>query len=158
MVDSRIKGATAETKAKELLVKYTKLNWQRTPGSGALNEVHMMKGDLYIPNCNNNYCVEVKHYKDDQITSKLLTGTAPIFLSWWYQTESQAIKVGKLPLLIFKFDRSKWFVAGSFHSYPAGMPQGDYKYFEYCFDTDSHPVYIALLEDFLSKEDITWIL
>lgn len=49
MVDSRQKGARAETDAKNILKMYTKLNWQRVPGSGALGAQHKLKGDLYIP-------------------------------------------------------------------------------------------------------------
>ena len=62
MVDPRAKGATAETKARDELRKLTKLKWERVPGSGALDEKHGLKGDLYVPNEKNLFCVEVKHY------------------------------------------------------------------------------------------------
>lgn len=110
MVDSRQKGARAESSARDLLVRYTGLNWKRTPGSGALSADHMLKGDLYIPETKNIYCVEVKHYKDDQISTKILTDKDPQLNKWWAQAVRQGKQVNKKPLLIFKHDRSKFFV------------------------------------------------
>lgn len=146
MVDSRQKGSRAETQAKEVLVKHTKLNWQRTPGSGALNETHKLKGDLYIPETNNRFCIEVKHYKEDHLTSKLLTDKSPQLLEWWSQALRQGSQVDKLPLLLFKFDRSKWFVA--FTVFPDRMV----KYMELTFDRNKPSMYIAKLEDWLVEE------
>lgn len=111
MVDSREKGARAENSAKHILIKHTGLLWQRVPGSGALSPEHMLKGDLYVPEVNNIYCIEVKHYKDDQISTKLITDKTPQFNLWWEQALRQAKQVNKEPLLIFKHDRSKFFVA-----------------------------------------------
>lgn len=111
MVDSRQKGARAESQARDLLRKCTELTWQRVPGSGALHESHGLKGDLYVPNERNNWCVEVKHYAADQINTKLFTAKSPIFLEWWNQTIREAKQVNKKPLLLFKHDRSKWFIA-----------------------------------------------
>ena len=111
MVDSRQKGGRAESVLKKLLRDKTGLNFQRTPGSGALNATHMLKGDIYIPNAANTFCIEVKHYKDDHLTSKILTGTNPQIIEWWKQAIRQGDQVGMAPLLFFKFDRSKWFMA-----------------------------------------------
>lgn len=111
MVDSRQKGATAETKARDELRELTGLKWERVPGSGALDEKHGLKGDLYVPKENNLYCVEVKHYKDDQVSTALFTGKSPTLFEWWDQCKRQATQVEKKPLLIFKHDRSKFFVA-----------------------------------------------
>ena len=111
MVDSRQKGARAESALKKVLRDATGLNFQRTPGSGALNETHKLKGDIYIPNEKNNYCIEVKHYKDDHLTSKLLTSKNPQLIEWWKQAVRQAEQVDMKPILFFKFDRSKWFMA-----------------------------------------------
>lgn len=110
MVNSKDKGARAESLAKELLVSFTRLNWQRVPQSGGLSKEHKLKGDLYIPNEKNIYCIEVKHYKDDHLTSKLLTSTNPQLLDWWNQTVREAQEIERQPLLLFKFDRSKWFI------------------------------------------------
>ena len=111
MVDSRAKGRTGETAAKEILRKHTKLPWERTPLSGALDAKHGLKGDLYIPNANNTFCVEVKSYKDDHLTSKVLTSKSPTIYGWWEQTLRESAQTNKLPLLMFKYNRSKWFVA-----------------------------------------------
>jgi hypothetical protein len=116
MVDSRKKGYTAEIGARDELRKYTDHVWERIPGSGALKEEHGLKGDLYVPQNNNVFCIEVKHYKDDQLTSKILSGKAPIFFEWWVQAITQAEKVKKCPLLLFKYDRSKWFAAFDKHN------------------------------------------
>lgn len=111
MIDSRQKGATAETKARDELRRLTGLKWERVPGSGALDPKHQLKGDLYVIQEKNLYCVEVKHYKDDQVSTALFTGKSPTLFEWWNQCTRQAKQVDKKPLLIFKHDRSKFFVA-----------------------------------------------
>jgi Holliday junction resolvase len=111
VVDSRQKGARTETLARDMLRKHTGLAWERVPGSGALDAKHGLKGDLYVPNKNNLFCVEVKGYAEDHINSGLLTHKTPQIIEWWQQTQRQARQVDKLPLLIFKYDRSKLFGA-----------------------------------------------
>lgn len=145
MVDSRAKGRTAELKARDVLRKHTGLQWERTPLSGALNPVHSLKGDLYIPNSRNNFCVEVKSYKEDHLTSKILSNKSPQFYEWWEQACEQAEKCNKLPLLIFKFNRSKWFVATG-EIYATLDINHMYLYNSL---TDSG-VYVYLLEEWLS--------
>jgi hypothetical protein len=114
MVDSRQKGRTAELNARNVLKEHTGLEWERTPLSGALNAKHKLKGDLYIPESKNTFCVEVKHYKDDHLTSKWLTSKSPTLQSWWEQTVREAEEMNREPLLLFKYNRSKWFVAMEF--------------------------------------------
>lgn len=111
MVDSRDKGMRTEIQVRDLLRKLTGLQWERTPLSGALNAVHGLKADLYIPNEHNIFSVEVKGYKDDHISSKILTDKTPQIEEWWIQAERQAKETGKKPLLIFKHDRGKIFCA-----------------------------------------------
>ena len=60
MVDPRAKGARTETTVRDTLRKATGLQWERVPGSGALDEKHGLKGDLYVPGEKNKFCVEVK--------------------------------------------------------------------------------------------------
>jgi hypothetical protein len=156
MVDSRAKGARAESAAKDILIRYTKLGWERTPGSGALDEKHKLKGDLYLPDCKNNFCVEVKHYKDDHLTSKILTDKNPQILEWWDQAVRQGLQVDREPLLLFKFDRSKWFVAFNCHALKTLCPKDlAYRFIEFTY-SDEHPVFIAKLEDWLIHEEIQW--
>lgn len=145
MVDSRDKGARAESDAKKLLRTHTKLQWERVPGSGALDEKHGLKGDLYIPNANNQFCVEVKHYAEDQLTSKILTGKEPQLFQWWSQTKRQATQTSRKPLLIFKFDRSKWFCAQE------SMPTTNYR--TMFIESDNYAIYVSLLEDWLKYEN-----
>lgn len=148
MVDSRQKGARAETAVKNKLKELTNLNWQRVPMSGALNSKHGLKGDLYVPNQKNKYCIEVKHYKDDHLTSKLLTAKVPQISAWWAQTVREANEVGLEPLLIFKHDRSKIFVAFQTEEFVEG-----YRHLFYSEDC----IYIALLEDWIKVEQPEFI-
>jgi hypothetical protein len=170
MVDSKQKGARAENAAKDILIKYTKLNWQRIPLSGALDAKHGLKGDLYIPNVNNVFCIEVKHYADDKITSKILTDKESQLQKWWLQTIREADEINKIPLLIFKFDRSKWFVGFNNHaitnSYSSqlNMPKTTYRWLEYNWNVNfkpgilkDAPFFIAKLEDWLVKENPEFI-
>lgn len=149
MVDSRQKGYTAELNARNKLRELTKLPWERVPQSGALSENHKLKGDLYIPECKNLFCIEVKHYKDDNLTSKILTGKNPKILEWWIQAESQARKVSKIPLVIFKHDRSKWFVIFNHIK----NPKDSYRHLY----INKFNLYFAKLEDFIKYEEVIFI-
>lgn len=149
MVDSREKGARAETLARDALRKLSKLQWERTPGSGALDPKHLLKGDLYIPGEKNLYVVEVKHYAEDHLTSALLTHKKPQFFEWWEQAVRQGKQVKQKPLLIFKFDRSKLFVG--YEDIPSGV-------YNYMFvNAHGYEVYISLLEDWHENEQPKFI-
>ena len=108
MVDPRAKGATGERQVKELLKEHTNLDFQRVPMSGALE---FMKGDLFVPNKENLYCIEVKNYKDNHFTDKVISTTSNQFIKWWAQTTEQAEKGNQKPILFFKYNRSKIYVA-----------------------------------------------
>jgi hypothetical protein len=144
MVDSRAKGARTETVVRDALKKHTGLGWERVPGSGALDPKHQLKADLYVPGRTNLYAVEVKGYAEDHISSALLTGKNPQLIEFWKQSVRQGQQVNKKPLLAFKFDRSKIFVAF------LDMPTADYRYL--FVSIDEHEFYVALLEDWLVNE------
>ena len=109
MVAPRAKGAEGERQVRYLLRKHTELEFQRVPMSGALD---FMKGDVFLPNMHNNYCIEVKFYKDSHFSDKVLTAKkSNVFIQWWNQTIEQAKKAGAKPALFFKYNRSKIFVA-----------------------------------------------
>ena len=144
MVDSRQKGATAETTVRDALRKATGLKWERVPGSGALDAKHGLKGDLYIPQEKNLYAVEVKHYKDTYLDYTILTGKNPQLLEWWEQAARQGRQLDKKPLLIFKHDRSKLFAAFE------DMPTADYRYI--FISANGHEFYCAMLDDWLLNE------
>lgn len=146
MVDPREKGARGETTVRDSLRKLTGLQWERTPGSGALDEKHGLKGDLYVPNKENTYCVEVKNYEEDHLTSKLLTGKEPTLIKWWEQAVRQAGQVKRKPLLIFKFNRSKIFVAYD------TMPSSELKTILVL-----DKFFVSLLEEWVSSENPTFV-
>lgn len=146
MVDPRAKGARTETLARDALRKHTKLTWERVPGSGALDPKHQLKGDLYVPGRTNLYAVEVKGYAEDHINSTLLTGKNPQLLEFWKQTTRQGHQVNKKPLLIFKFDRSKLFVA--FEDMPSHTG-----YRCLLVNIEGFEFFVALLDDWLQFEN-----
>ena len=146
-MDVRAKGAKAETDVRDALRKATGLGWERTPGSGALDPKHLLKGDLYIPGKENIFCVEVKHYAEDHINSTLLTGKNPQLIDWWEQAVRQGIQVSRKPLLIFKFNRSKMFVA-----YQDMPSYKDSNYRTIILTVNGHEFYISTLQDWLSSE------
>lgn len=144
MVDSRAKGARTETVVRDALRKHTGLGWERVPGSGALDPKHQLKADLYVPGRTNLYAVEVKGYAEDHISSALLTGKNPQLIEFWKQSVRQGQQVNKKPLLAFKFDRSKIFVAF------LDMPTANYRYI--FVSVEGQEFYVALLEDWLVNE------
>lgn len=145
MVDARQKGSRTETVIRDLLRKLTGLGWERVPGSGALDPKHMLKADLYVPGRTNIYAVEAKGYKDDHLTSGVITHKSPQLIEFWQQTVRQANQVNKQPLLVFKYDRSKIFVAFE------DMPTCDeYRYF--FINCDGHQFYCSLLTDWIEYE------
>jgi len=141
------KGSRAEYKARDMLRKYTGLQWERCPASGALGAQFKMKGDLYCPGEKNLYTVECKHYKDDHLSSKILVNsTSPLF-DWWEQTVRESGQNENKPILIYKYDRSKFFIAT-----------------EEIFDAPNHlyisslDIFVYPLEPFLQQNNITrWI-
>lgn len=158
MVDSRQKGARAEAALKKVLRDATGLNFQRTPGSGALNATHMLKGDIYIPNTANRFCIEVKHYKDDHLTSKILTSKDPQLLQWWDQAVTQAKKVDMQPILFFKFDRSKWFTMVAHHNVINPYSSSLFPARQLLMYVDGVLCLLAKAEDLLEVENIEWTL
>lgn len=149
-IDPRAKGARAETLIRDQLRKLTGLQFERVPSSGALDPKHGLKGDLYLVGEKNAYCIEVKSYADDHLTSSLLTGKNPQFFEWWQQAVRQGQQVSKTPLLVFKHDRSKVFCAFE------QMPTTDYRYL--FVSACGYEVYVALLDDFVKHEQPKFIL
>ena len=108
MVDSRAKGARGEYLVRDMLRQATGLKFERVPASGALE---YLKGDLYVPNQRNHYCIEVKNYKDSPLTDKIFTQPKTNnLIRWWKKVVVQAKGGDQMPLLFFKYDRSKVYV------------------------------------------------
>ena len=108
---SKNKGTRAETQVRELLRKLTGLPFERTPLSGALDAKHGLKSDVYVPKEKNLFSIEVKHYKDTYLDYSVLTSSNSVLIGWWKQTKREARENGNKPLLVYKHDRSKVFVA-----------------------------------------------
>ena len=70
MVDSRMKGQRGEYLVRDLLRDATGLTFERVPSSGALS---YLKGDLYVPDAKNVYCIEVKNYDSSPLNDKIFT-------------------------------------------------------------------------------------
>ena len=154
---SRNKGSRYETAIVKLLKDKTGLDWGRIPASGALDEKHGMKGDVYVLKQFNLFCVEVKHYAEDHLTSKLLTGKSPQLLAWWSQAVRQGKQVEKVPMLFFKFDRSKTFVAFEAKAISKTFsgelpPLGKYLYL------GEEELYLMEAEEFFDNNEVRWIL
>ncbi|AFQ22282.1 RusA-like Holliday junction resolvase [Pectobacterium phage My1] len=115
MTDSREKGKRGEYQVRDKLRQVTGLSeWERVPGSGAFGQNHGLKGDVYLPaTCEyrSKYCIEVKWYAGDNISSNLLNATESILEKWWSQTVREAEQMHMRPLLVFKKDRGDWLIA-----------------------------------------------
>lgn len=145
MVDSRAKGARGEYLVRDLLRDYTGLQFERVPLSGALE---YLKGDLYVPNSNNVFCIEVKNYADSPLSDKIFTQEKTNNLvKWWTKLKHQAKNCNQKPLLFFKYDRSKVFVVTDME------PQTAKKYLYISWLS----CYIILAEEWLEEERVSFI-
>lgn len=109
---SKIKGSAYEAKIRDLLnAEFSNIHFERMPLSGSIS---YLKGDIWTPNDTASwpYCIECKHYKDIQ-WNNLLTSKTTDLLQFWRQAEREAEVMNKKPLLIFRWNRSKDFVAFS---------------------------------------------
>ena len=108
MVDSRAKGARGEYLVRDLLRESTGLQFERVPSSGALD---YLKGDLYVPNAKNRFCIEVKNYESSPLSDKVFTAPRTNnLIKWWKKLIQQAEGGNQEPLLFFKYNRSAVFV------------------------------------------------
>lgn len=142
-VNPRQKGAACETVVRDLLIKHTGLEFERVPGSGA----GKIKGDVHIPNKNDRYCIEIKHYADSHFNDKVFTSKTNNITLWWTKLKKQAKETGKEPLLIFKYNRSKFFVCMD------KKPANSDNYVDIRFLN----CYTMLLDEWLKKENIAWL-
>lgn len=143
MVNVRQKGARGETQVRDLLRTKTGLKFERVPGSGALP---YLKGDLYVPNYPNRFCIEVKNYAESHFNDKIFTSKTNNLVCWWDKICEQAAKSQQEPLLFFKYNRSKIFVCTAIK--PANT--------EMYVDIRWLKCYIILAEEWLGKENIKW--
>lgn len=138
MVNVRNKGLRGEYAARDALRKHTGLEWDRTPNSGADST---LKGDLYIKEEPQKVIIEVKNYLESPISEKVLTNRTNNLVSWWIKLKHQASSRKCKPLLMFKYNRSKWFVCTL--EKPSNT---DYIYFS------NIDCYLCSFEEWVSKE------
>ena len=144
MVDSRAKGARGEYLVRDLLREYTNLQFERVPMSGALE---YLKGDLYVPNEKNYFCIEVKNYSDTPLTDKILTQKKTNnLIKWWKKLVIQAERGKQDPLLFFKYNRSKIYVVTDVSP----------EYINYIYISELG-CYVTLAEEWLDKEKMEFI-
>ena len=144
MVDSRAKGARGEYLVRDLLRSNTGLQFERVPMSGALE---YLKGDLYVPNEKNYFCIEVKNYAESPLTDKILSQIKTNnLLRWWRKLVTQALAGKQRPLLFFKYNRSKIYVCTEVE------PQ----YTSYIYVSEIN-CYICIAEQWLQLEKVEFI-
>jgi Holliday junction resolvase len=143
MVNPRQKGATCESVVQKKLIEATGLEFERTPASGA----GKIKGDLYLPKQNGRYCIEIKHYAESHFNDKIFTSKTNNIVLWWTKIVLQAKQMNKKPLLIFKYNRSKFFVCTD------QKPAKSEKF----VDIRWLNCYTMLLDDWLESESIQWL-
>ena len=113
--------------------------------SGALE---YLKGDLYVPNKDNRFCIEVKNYSESPLTDKIFTQEKTNnLIRWWLKIKEQARQSSQEPLLFFKYNRSKVFVVTEI------IPEKTEKYFFISWIK----CYIMLAEEWADKEKIEFI-
>lgn len=140
MVDSRAKGARGEYLVRDMLRTATGYKFERVPNSGALE---YLKGDLYVPNAANKFCIEVKSYADSPFNDSLFTAPKTNnLIRWWKKIVLQAEGGNQEPLLFFKYNRSKVFVVT--REFPESTDQYIFINFLNC--------YVLVAEDWLESE------
>jgi hypothetical protein len=144
MVDSRAKGSRGEYIVRDLLRQFTGLDFERVPNSGALS---YLKGDLYVPNRRNRFCIEVKNYEESPLSDKIFTNKSNYLVKWWEKIVQQANDQQQEPLLFFKYTRSKVYVC------TINKPSNTEKYL-YISWLDC---YIALAEEWLDAEKVRFL-
>jgi hypothetical protein len=112
--------------------------------SGALE---YLKGDLYVPNEKNFFCIEVKNYAESPLTDKILTQKKTNHLTkWWKKLLIQAEGGNQNPLLFFKYNRSKIYVGTAVEPIKIS----------YIYVSDLN-CYVSLAEEWLKKEEVEFI-
>ncbi|MBL6840568.1 MAG: hypothetical protein ISQ84_00275 [Pelagibacterales bacterium] len=142
MVDSRAKGQRGEYLVRDMLRDASGLQFERVPSSGALA---YLKGDLYIPDANNAFCIEVKNYEKSPLSDKVFTNKTNYLLIWWEKIVKQAELKLQQPLLFFKYSRSKVFVV-------TNIKPENTKYMHISW----LDCYVCLAEEWLENEKMEW--
>jgi len=144
MVDSRAKGARGEYLVRDMLRDWKGHQFERVPASGALA---YLKGDLWVPNEKNIYCIEVKSYKDSPLCDKIFTQVKTNnLMQWWRKLLIQAKGGDQEPLLFYKYNRSKVYV----------VTDVEPKHTKYLY-ISWLDAYVALAEEWLENETVKFL-
>ncbi len=101
---SKTKGRAFEYVVRDKCSDTFKSQFERVPLSGALT---YLKGDVYAPWLPDfPWTIEAKHHKEVD-WNNILTAKSNLLLEFWDQTTREAKVMNKLPLLVYKWDRSK---------------------------------------------------
>lgn len=144
VINAKAKGGRAEALVKDKLKELTGLPFERVPASGALP---YLKGDIFVPNAANIFCIEVKHYADSCINDTLLTNKSNNIAGWWPKLLQDCKISNQEPLLILKYDRSKLFVATE--RKPVYLTNYLYHH--------KLGIYIAIFEDWMREEKVGFV-
>ena len=144
MVDSRAKGARGEYLVRDMLRTASGLKFERVPSSGALS---YLKGDLYVPDERNVFCIEVKNYEKSPLTDKVFTNKTNYLVQWWEKIKHQASLKDQDPLLFFKYSRSKVFVVTE-----TEPKKTKYMHISWL------DCYVSLAEEWLENEQVVFVL
>ena len=142
MVNSRQKGNRGEQQVISILERLTDETWEQTPGSGS----GKIKGDLRVHGKHNLFTVEVKFYKHVGFDSKIYTQKSNNLFKWWSKLIRQAQDMEQEPLLIFRENHGKFFVATT------RKPKNTLRYMHIAW----LGAYILIAEHWLEKEEIVF--
>lgn len=130
-VNSKAKGSGFENTIAKLLTKtFEPLNFIRSPGSGARvggknfetfgkmfgeDALKIFTSDVVCLNERDTgieflHSIECKFYKTPDNVASLFTGKANVY-GWFKESEIDALKTGKNPILIFKWNNTPTFIA-----------------------------------------------
>jgi len=140
MVNPRQKGQRGENQVISLLGRLTEEKWEQVPGTGC----GKIKGDLRVPDKHNIFCIEVKFYKNVGFDSKIYTQKSNNLFKWWSKLCRQAKDMEQEPLLIFRENHGKFFVATT------RKPKNTIRYMHIAW----LGAYILIAEHWLEKEEI----
>lgn len=110
---SKRKGNTGERAVAKLLSNWWGSEFTRTPSSGGFATQKFREnwnaiGDVVTP-ADFPFVVEVKNVKSWNL-SDLLTSKVSILTKYWKQVNDEVGDLPKYPMLVFKKNRSEWFV------------------------------------------------
>lgn len=115
---SKRKGNTYERRIADLLTESTGVNFRRVPASGGWNKfstkhvrTDIFTGDLVCDRSDFLCSIEVKNRVKFSFESILSSPEKAPFTEWWFQCINDANSVKLHPLLFFKPDRAKDFLA-----------------------------------------------